>query len=67
METMLVEMFDSLSTELSRLLETRHRICTLAGTDADSDAVLLEARIAHLRNALDRLQVVIGLECVLVH
>lgn len=67
MEMLLLEMFDSLSTELSRLLEARHRSCTVAGTDADSDAVLLDARIAHLRDTLDRLQVVIGPECVLLH
>jgi len=62
MEMLLLEMFDSLSTELSRLLEARHRSGRFAGTDADSDAVLLDARIAHLYNTLDRLQVVIGPE-----
>ena len=67
MEMLLLEMFDSLSTELSRLLEARHRSCTCAGTDADSDAVLLDARIAHLRKTLDGLQVAIGPECVLLH
>jgi hypothetical protein len=65
MEMLLLEMFDSLSTELSRLLEARHRSCTFAGADADRDAVLLDARIAHLRDTLDRLQVVIAPESVL--
>ena len=64
MERLLLEMFDSLSIELSRLLEAR---CRFAGTDADSDAVLLDARIAHLCHTLDRLQVVIGPESVLRH
>jgi hypothetical protein len=67
MEMLLLEMFDSLSAELSRLLEVRHRSCAFAGTDADSDSVLLDARIAHLRNTLDRLQVVIGPESALRH
>ena len=65
MEMLLLEMFDSLSIELSRLLEARHRSCGFAGTDAD--AVLLDARIAHLCNTLDRLQVVIGPESVHRH
>jgi hypothetical protein len=34
---------------------------------ASSDAILLEAKIAHLRKTLDRLQVAIGPECVLLH
>jgi len=67
LEILLLEMFDSLSTELSRLLEARHRSCSCAGTDADSDAILLDARIAHLCNTLARLQVVIGPESVLRH
>lgn len=67
MEMLLLEMFDSLAIELSRLLEARHRSCTFAGTDADSGAVLLDARIAHLRSTLDRLQVVIDPESVLRH
>ena len=66
MEMLLLEMFDSLCSELSRLLEARHRSCTIAGTGADGDAVL-DARIAHLRSTLDRLQVVIGPEAVLRH
>jgi hypothetical protein len=67
MEMLLLEMFDSLCTELSQLLEARHRSCTFVGTDADRDAVLLDARIAHLRSTLDRLQVVIGPESVVRH
>lgn len=62
MDMLLLEMFDRLCTELSQLLEARHRSDT-----SDSDAVLLDAKIAHLRNTLDRLQVVIGPECVLLH
>ncbi len=67
MEMLLLEMFDSLSTELSRLLEARHRSRTSAGTYADTDSVLLDAKIAHLGSTLDRLQVAIGPECVLLH
>ena len=67
MEMLLLEMFDSLCTELSRLLEARHRSCIIEGTDADKDAVLLDARIAHLRSTLDRLQVVIGPLSILRH
>jgi hypothetical protein len=67
MEMLLLEMFDSLSTELSRLLEARHRSHTTAGTDTNSDEILLDAKIAHLRKTLDRLQVAIGPECVLLH
>jgi len=67
MEILLLEMFDSLYTELSRLLEARHRSHTSAGIDADSDAILLDAKIAHLLKTLDRLQVAIGPECVLLH
>ena len=66
MEMLLLEMFDSLSIELSQLLEARHRRHTSAGTDT-SDAILLEARIAHLRKTLDRLHVAIGPECILLH
>ena len=67
MELLLLEMFDSLSTELSRLLEARHRRHTSAGTNTDCDAILLDAKIAHLRKTLDRLEVAIGPECVLLH
>ena len=67
MEMLLLEMFDSLSSELSRLLEARHRSDTSAATDTDSDAILLDAKIAHLRKTLDRLQVAIGPECVVLH
>ena len=67
MELLLLEMFDSLSTELSRLLEARHRRHTSAGTETDSDGILLDAKIAHLRKTLDGLQVAIGPECVLLH
>ena len=66
MAMLLLEMFDSLSTELSRLLEARHRSHT-CGTDAYSDGILLDARIAHLSKTLDGLQVAIGPECVLLH
>ena len=67
LEILLLEMFDCLCTELSRLLEARHRSHTSAGTDTDSDVVLLDAKIAHLRNTLDRIQLAIGPECVLLH
>ena len=67
MEMLLLEMFDSLATELSRLLEARHRSHTSARTETDSDGILLDAKIAHLRKTLDRLQVAIGPECVLRH
>ena len=66
MEMLLLEMFDGLCTELSQLLEERHRSLTSAGTDTDSHAVLLDARIAHLRNTLARLRVTLGPECVLL-
>jgi hypothetical protein len=65
MEMLLLEMFDSLSTELSRLLEAQHRSRTSAGTNADSE-VLLDAKIVHLRNTLDRLQMAIDPECILL-
>ena len=67
MGMLLLEMFDSLSTELSRLLEARHRSHTSAGTDTDSDGILQDAKIAHLRKTLDRLELAIGPECVLLH
>ena len=67
MEMLLLEMFDSLSSELSRLLEARHRSHTSVGTETDSDRNLLDAKIAHLRKTLDRLQVAIGPEYVLLH
>ena len=63
METLLLEMFDCLSTELSRLLEARSR----SGASPERETALLNTKIVHLRDTLDRLQAVIGPEGVLLH
>jgi hypothetical protein len=63
METLLLEMFDCLSTELSSLLQAQHQ----SGRSPESETALRNARIAHLRHTLDRLQAVIGPEGLLLH
>jgi hypothetical protein len=60
---LLLEMFDCLSTELSRLLEARER----RGGSADSETALMDAKIAHLGTTLDRLEAAIGPEHVHLH